>query len=498
MHPVSASPLPSLPPLAEEAYVCTDCDLAYGELAVPDAVEEVRGIPGAARAAVDAVPEGARRLRPSAHVWSVAEYVCHLRDVYVGFTVRLRRARTEDEPAIDPMFGDLRAVRFRYADADVDAVLDELRRAVAGFCDEIADTHPNEWTRTVRRLPGEVRTAVWLVRQATHEGRHHVRDIARVGREVGEPPAVLDLTPAITRARHPAQRWLRAVTEPMVSFGVASTTAATRSASASSAARCPAVSGPKGSTVSCTVRPERRWCQTPPATVPSTRSTGRVPAWPRVRARLGGGSREERRTGMASDDVRVEVGEQANARHVVVGQVGVVVRQEARDAVDVHRHQLLGHRVQDAAHRRRRHPEPLRDLGGRWPARTCRGSAARARTGRSPSRELCEPADPAAGMRVRRAAPPVGAVAEDASIGGEADCLPPAGPPPVEAGHDELGRPGAGARGDLRIELLYGAISRSERRVDGGDDEVELPIRQAHPRRPAGARPWCGSERRAP
>lgn len=191
MHAVSASPLPPLPPLpplAGEAYICTDCDLAYGELAVPDAVEEIRRIPGAARAAVDAVPEGARRLRPSAHVWSVAEYVCHLRDVYVGCTVRLRRARTEDEPAVDPMFGDLRAVRFRYADADVDAVLDELRRAVAGFCDEIADTRPDEWTRPVRRLPGEVRTAAWLVRQATHEGRHHVRDIARVGRAVTSRP----------------------------------------------------------------------------------------------------------------------------------------------------------------------------------------------------------------------------------------------------------------------------------------------------------------------
>jgi hypothetical protein len=177
-----------LPPLAEETYVCTGCDLSYAELALADAVQEIRGVPDATRAAVDAVPPGARRLRPAADVWSIAEYVCHLRDVYVGFTIRLRRARTEDEPAIDPMFGDLRAVRFRYADADVDAVLAELRRAVAGFCDEIADTGPDQWQRTVRRPPGEVRTATWLVRQATHEGRHHVRDIERVGHQVTSRP----------------------------------------------------------------------------------------------------------------------------------------------------------------------------------------------------------------------------------------------------------------------------------------------------------------------
>jgi DinB superfamily len=177
-----------LPPLAGETHVCEDCGLTYGDLAVHDAVAEIRGIPDAARAGVAAVPEGALRLRPSAGVWSVAEYVCHLRDVYASFTIRLRRIRTEDEPQVDPMFGDLRAVRFRYADADVGAVLAELERVVAGFCDEVADTRAEEWSRTLRRLPEEVRTASWLVRHAAHEGRHHVRDIKRVGRTVTSRP----------------------------------------------------------------------------------------------------------------------------------------------------------------------------------------------------------------------------------------------------------------------------------------------------------------------
>jgi DinB superfamily len=178
-----------LPPLAGETYACEDCGLAYAEVTLADAVVEIRGIPDAAGAALAAVPAGARPLRPSSDVWSVTEYVCHLRDVYASFTIRLRRIRTEDEPAVDPMYGDLRAVRFRYADADAGAVLEELGRAVAGFCDEVADTRPEEWSRTMRRLPGEVRTASWLVRHAAHEGRHHVRDIERVGRKVaGRPP----------------------------------------------------------------------------------------------------------------------------------------------------------------------------------------------------------------------------------------------------------------------------------------------------------------------
>jgi hypothetical protein len=177
-----------LPPLAGEAHVCEDCTLSYGDLSLADAVAEIRGVPDAVREGVAAVPEGALRLRPSSDVWSVAEYVCHLRDVYASFTIRLRRIRTEDEPQVDPMFGDLRTVRFRYADADVGAMLRELDRVVAGFCDEVADTRADEWSRTMRRLPGEVRTASWLVRHAAHEGRHHVRDIARVGRTVASRP----------------------------------------------------------------------------------------------------------------------------------------------------------------------------------------------------------------------------------------------------------------------------------------------------------------------
>ena len=173
-----------LPPLAAEDHVCAACALAYADLSIADAVAEIRDLPAALRSAVDAVPADERRVRPVPEVWSVAEYVCHVRDVFVGFTIRLRRARTEEEPVVDPLYGDLRAIRFRYADADVDAVLDELSRAAAGFRDEIADTRPDEWGRTIRRLPGEVRTATWLVRQATHEGRHHVRDIAHVGRRL--------------------------------------------------------------------------------------------------------------------------------------------------------------------------------------------------------------------------------------------------------------------------------------------------------------------------
>lgn len=170
-----------LPPLAAEDHVCDVCGLVYSEITVTDAVNVITALPGVIREAVSAIPPEARRVRPAEQVWSVAEYLCHLRDVYIAFTIRLHRVRTEHRPAIEPMFNDLRARRFRYNECDFEATLGELAAAVAGFCEQVARTEGRDWDRIATRLPGEDRTARWLVRQAMHEGVHHLGDIRRIG-----------------------------------------------------------------------------------------------------------------------------------------------------------------------------------------------------------------------------------------------------------------------------------------------------------------------------
>lgn len=171
----------SLPPLAAEDHVCDACAVVYRETRVDEAVGVLADLPDAIREAVHAVPPETRRVRPEPGTWSAAEYVCHLRDVYVSFTIRLHRVRTERQPALEPMFNDLRARRFGYNHCDLAATLDELAAAAAGFRAEIARTAEQDWERTATRLPGEQRSARWLVRQAMHEGVHHLGDIRRIG-----------------------------------------------------------------------------------------------------------------------------------------------------------------------------------------------------------------------------------------------------------------------------------------------------------------------------
>lgn len=164
-----------LPALAAEDHVCQTCALSYEELAVETIAERLRDVNGAIRALVGSLGADVLTHRPDEQTWSALEYLCHIRDVYVASTIRLYRARKENDPPIEPLFNDLRVLRFRYNDADVRGVLHEMDLALEGLADEM--TRTSDWDRTFTRQTGERRTARWLARQAFHEARHHLADM---------------------------------------------------------------------------------------------------------------------------------------------------------------------------------------------------------------------------------------------------------------------------------------------------------------------------------
>src|SRR5690348_11925433 len=147
----------SLPPLAPEDFACALCEMAFQSVGITDALTAISTVPPIVRETVVSASESTLRRRPAPAIWSPIEYVCHLRDVYATYTIRLHRARTENSPAVEPMFSDLRAVRFRYAWLPVAPVLDELDDHVAGFGEEAATLAPGDWQRTVTRRPDELR-----------------------------------------------------------------------------------------------------------------------------------------------------------------------------------------------------------------------------------------------------------------------------------------------------------------------------------------------------
>jgi Mycothiol maleylpyruvate isomerase N-terminal domain len=178
------SAAPALPPLAGEDYVCAECGFSYPDLQVGDVGAQARHDTAALKDLVTALAPGAaaRRVDEVAS-WSIAEYLCHLRDVYVVHTIRLHRAEREDRPALEPMYNDLRAARFAYRQADPAIVVLDLTRSMEGFLTEVDKTPSDGWDRVVTRL-GEQRTARWLVRNVAHESHHHRHDVERIAAAV--------------------------------------------------------------------------------------------------------------------------------------------------------------------------------------------------------------------------------------------------------------------------------------------------------------------------
>ena len=164
-----------LPILAEEGHVCVSCGLAYEDVDVGEIPDRLRTVTAEIRDLISGLSAAELTLRPDELTWSALEYLCHVRDVYVASTIRLYRARKESKPQIEPVFNDLRVLRFRYNEADVHGVLHEMGLALGGLVEEMG--HASDWDRTFTRQPGEERTARWLARQALHEAMHHAADM---------------------------------------------------------------------------------------------------------------------------------------------------------------------------------------------------------------------------------------------------------------------------------------------------------------------------------
>lgn len=167
-----------LPPWPDEDHVCEGCGIAYVAISDAEAMVTIRELPVRLRRAMVVLSPDRLAVRPAPDVWSVVEYLCHMRDVFTSATIRLYRLRTEAGPIVEPMLNDLRAARFGYREAAPAQVMQELDSAVAGFVAEVARASAADLDRTLVRQPGESRSGRWLVRQAMHEGVHHVADIA--------------------------------------------------------------------------------------------------------------------------------------------------------------------------------------------------------------------------------------------------------------------------------------------------------------------------------
>lgn len=164
--------------------VCPGCGLDYGTISPPDAKLAIRSFPRRYRSALAAALEdetdaGLVRRRPDGTTWSALEYTAHVADLFEHFAEVVRRMHQETSPTIPFWDPDERAAAERYDEQDPRMVLDRLAAGAERLVLEIERVGPDGWERTATFPFGE-RDLLHMVRNAVHEGSHHLRDVASV------------------------------------------------------------------------------------------------------------------------------------------------------------------------------------------------------------------------------------------------------------------------------------------------------------------------------
>ena len=131
-------------------------------------------------ARITALLEGAgdaARRRPSADVWSPAEYAGHVGDALRYHRYLLNRGRAEDRPRLDVPDPDATEVVAAYADLDAGAGAALAREQAARTAALVRDLPVADLGRRIDQGDRVLDLAL-VMRSAGHEIHHHAGDIA--------------------------------------------------------------------------------------------------------------------------------------------------------------------------------------------------------------------------------------------------------------------------------------------------------------------------------
>ena len=115
--------------------------------------------------------------RPDPGTWSVAEYACHVRDVFGVFEARVRLMLEQVDPVFDNWDQDATAVSDDYASQAPSTVAPQLVAAGRSIAQTFAGVPDDAWGRTGRRSNGSSFTVRTLAQYFLHDVVHHLHDV---------------------------------------------------------------------------------------------------------------------------------------------------------------------------------------------------------------------------------------------------------------------------------------------------------------------------------
>lgn len=165
---------------------CDECGFDGSCWTDDGAVAAIAGLPAPWSEAVSGLADDELGRRPIPAMWSIAEYCDHVREVLFGMRFMLDVAvadpGTDLGPAPEPRFDPVsRAVDVSKALAGLSHEAGEL------VCRLMAVDRP-VWASTVT-VEGVASDLHWIARHAVHDATHHLGDIERLRRSLGQPHA---------------------------------------------------------------------------------------------------------------------------------------------------------------------------------------------------------------------------------------------------------------------------------------------------------------------
>ena len=154
---------------------CETCGFVPDKVDPTDAMVGLRSFPARWRSALaihldDTDPEAIQTGRPTPLGWSALEHAGHVRDVLHALDIRVQRVLREDEPVlpethVTPPSGA--------NEQGMAVVLAALTLSADQFAETVMGISELAWYRRGRRA-GKLVSALDLVREAVHEGSHHL------------------------------------------------------------------------------------------------------------------------------------------------------------------------------------------------------------------------------------------------------------------------------------------------------------------------------------
>lgn len=168
-----------------EAYVAA----LMAALGSRDPLEVLAGTPVTLRQAVSGLSPEQERTPESPGKWSVKQVVQHLADSELVGGFRFRMVLAHDSPMLPGFDQDLWAERLHYQESDLPTALNDFATLRAANLRLLRAATPADMHRVMRHAERGDESVEKMIRLFAGHDTVHLRQIARIRRAIGAPPA---------------------------------------------------------------------------------------------------------------------------------------------------------------------------------------------------------------------------------------------------------------------------------------------------------------------